>query len=104
MQAPEAKTVTISVLGKDYQVTCAPDEVQAVQRAAAYLDERMQEMKARASGIGQEKLAVMAALNLANELIALTDAAGAGQLDAVQVKKLAKKLDSALKRLQPDPD
>lgn len=101
------KTVTISILGKDYQVHCGADEVQALQRSAAYLDDRMGEMKARASHIGLEKLAVMAALNIANELLALEDASGkqqAQKAQKAQVTRLAKKLDTALNRLKDGLD
>ena len=63
----EVRTVTVSILDKEYQVSCGADEVAALKRSASYLDEKMREIKSGASVLGLDRIAVMAALNIAHE-------------------------------------
>ncbi len=93
------KTVTVSILDKDYQVSCGPDEVTALQNSARYLDGKMREVKDGAGILGLDRIAVMAALNIANEYLA-EESKGK---DIVQeqnrdLEQLAGKLDTALTR------
>jgi len=62
-----ASTLDIKVRGREYRVACAPEEAEALQAAAELLDARMAEIAAATKSTG-ERLAVMAALNLAHEL------------------------------------
>ncbi len=98
----DSKTVTVSILDKDYQVNCKPEEVAALRKSADYLDSKMREMKSASSVIGLDRLAVMAALNITNDLLAQTTRAE--QLDAQNenIANLAGKVDSALTRLKQD--
>ncbi len=43
----EAETVTVSILDKEYQVSCQPDEVSALKQSASLLDQKMREMKSK---------------------------------------------------------
>lgn len=61
----------ISILGRDYRVGCAPEEREALKNAVEFLDSRMGELAEKTKSNG-ERLAVMTALNLAHELLALT--------------------------------
>jgi cell division protein ZapA len=86
-----SNTLEVKLLGKDYRVACEPAERQALQAAVALLDNTLKEIGektatgARASG---ERLAVMAALNLAHELLAAkntpTDIAAALESESIQ--------------------
>jgi cell division protein ZapA len=60
-------TLDIKIQGRDYRVACAPDEMSSLQAAADLLNDRMGQIaqSTRSSG---ERLAVMTALNLADEL------------------------------------
>ncbi|MFN4147948.1 MAG: cell division protein ZapA [Rhodocyclaceae bacterium] len=60
-------TLDIKIQGREYRVACAPEEIDALQAAAALLDARMSEI-AQATRSTGERLAVMTALNLAHEL------------------------------------
>ncbi len=107
----DSKTVRVSILDKDYQVSCEASEVAALQRSANFLDQKMREMKDASNVIGLDRLAVMAALNLTNDLLAQSDQAN--QLNSKQseienrlksqseeIEQLGEKLDSALSRLR----
>lgn len=63
--------VTISILGKELMVACPDDERESLAAAARYLDQRMREIQDSGKVIGTERCAVMAALNLSNELLQL---------------------------------
>ncbi len=63
------KGIAVKILGKDYQVSCPEDQTHHLIDAALLLDSKMKEIKASGRVIGLERIAVMAALNLANELL-----------------------------------
>lgn len=65
----KAKAVDISILGREYRVACDDDERESLLTAAAFLDRRMREIRDSAKISGNEKIAVMAALNIAHELL-----------------------------------
>jgi cell division protein ZapA len=61
-------TVTVQILGKEYKLSCPPDERDGLLQAARQLDSRMKEIKS-GGVIGLERVAVMAALYLSYELL-----------------------------------
>lgn len=63
-------TLDIKLQGREYRVACAPEEFDTLSAAAALLDARMGEA-ARTTRSTGERLAVVAALNLAYELNAM---------------------------------
>ncbi len=65
------KTVTVTILDKEYRVACQPGEEEAVMASALHLDERMREIRQTGKIIGTERIAVMAALNMAHDLLTL---------------------------------
>ena len=107
----DVKTVRVSILDKEYQVSCREDEVQALQKSANYLDEKMREMRENSNVVGLDRLAVMAALNLTNELLTqseIADDLGSRQTEITsklttqqaELASLSDKLDNALSRLK----
>ena len=75
--ADSAVTLDINLLGRDYQVACAPSERAELQAAVAVLDARRRVIRDQGKIAGAERVAVMAALNLANELLHAKRASGA---------------------------
>lgn len=63
------ETLSVHILGKDYQVACPEEEREALLRAASELDLRMRVIRQSGNVIGVERIAVMAALNLSNEVL-----------------------------------
>jgi cell division protein ZapA len=65
------KTVRVGVriLEKEYQVACPVEERSALLDAAELLNGKMREIRDGGNVIGLDKIAVMAALNLAAELL-----------------------------------
>ena len=97
----DGTTVTVRILDKEYQVSCQPDEVQALKKSANYVDEKMREFKENSAVLGLDRLAVMVALNIANDFISETQ-----KVESVQstqdenLKALSGKLEQALVRFK----
>ncbi len=62
-------SVTVRILDKDYQVACPENEKAALLESAEYLNRRMKEIRDSGKVIGLDRMAVMVALNMSNELM-----------------------------------
>ena len=65
----DPQPINISILDKDYKVACPVGEQSALLASAKYLDTKMREVRDSGSIIGSERIAVITALNIANELL-----------------------------------
>ena len=88
------ETLSVHILGKDYQVACPEEEQDALLRAASELDRRMRVIRQSGNVIGVERIVVMAALNLSNEL--LTGQQQRSDIDQEALDSLHSKIDEAL--------
>ncbi|HEU4485247.1 MAG TPA: cell division protein ZapA [Povalibacter sp.] len=61
--------VSVRILEKEYQVACLPEERSELLDSAEFLNLKMREIRDGGNIIGLDRIAVMAALNLANELL-----------------------------------
>jgi cell division protein ZapA len=61
--------VTIRILEKEYQIACPAAERNALLDSAEFLNARMREIRDTGKVVGLDRIAVMAALNMANELL-----------------------------------
>ena len=95
--ADAAKTVEVSLLGRTYRVACDDGEREALMQAVAYLDGKMNEIRKSGKVMGAERIAVMAALNVAHELLSVKLGTG---FDLGQAKRritaIESQLDSAI--------
>ena len=95
--ADSAKTVEISILGRSYKIACKEGEREALLEAAAFLDAKMGEIKKAGKVSGTDRIAVMAALNIAHELLGMKLGNG---FDIGQAKRrissIEAKLDAAI--------
>ena len=110
----KADTVAVSILGKEYQVACPAEQHAELLLSARYLDEQMRAIRATGKVIGLERIAVMAALNIAHELLRTRNAAPAdkaaqvsparanteARADCASLSSLNAKLDEALHQLR----
>jgi cell division protein ZapA len=65
----DSKGIDINILGREFRVACPEDEQDTLHSAATYLDRKMREIRDQGKVIGVERIAVMAALNMAYELL-----------------------------------
>ena len=67
----EAPGIDVTILGRQFRVACTDDEKQALLKAVGYLDGKMREIRDSGKVIGVERVAIMAALNMAHELLSV---------------------------------
>ena len=89
-------SLKIHILGKEYQVNCPPEERDALERSAELLNEKMEEIRSGSQIIGLERIAVMAALNLAHDLIQTEQSAEQNSFASDVLQTMNSKIDSAL--------
>ena len=93
----KTRALDVSIMGRNYRITCADDEREALLAAVAYVDKKMTEIKAASKVAGTERIAVMAALNITNELLSIKIDSG---FDIAELKRrmnsVQSKLDQAL--------
>jgi cell division protein ZapA len=68
MNEPSAQ-VSVRILDKEYQVACPASERTDLLDSAEALNEKMREIRDSGRIVGLDRIAVMAALNMANELL-----------------------------------
>ncbi len=89
--------VSIRLLDREYTVGCEPEELDSLQAAARLLDGKMREIRGGNRMAALDRVAVLAALNLAHELQQLRDEEGQRH-DALArtLGELHRKLDGLL--------
>lgn len=61
--------VNVKILEKEYQVSCPAEERKDLVDSAELLNAKMREIRDSGKVVGLDRIAVMAALNMANDLI-----------------------------------
>lgn len=69
MNNGEQIAVNIKIFDKEYKIACLPQEKDLLLESARYLDQKMKEVRSSHKIIGADLIAVMAALNIANEFL-----------------------------------
>lgn len=67
----ESELVSVRILDREFKVMCKPGERRGLMEAALFLDGQMREIRDAGKLTSMEKIAVMCALNLADELVKL---------------------------------
>ncbi|MFV0478001.1 MAG: cell division protein ZapA [Parahaliea sp.] len=98
-------TVTVTILDKDYQVTCPQEQRSELVVSAKYLDKQMRAIRNSGRVIGGERIAVMAALNISHELLKASEqnASAADETTdetSTELQQLNRKIDDALYNLR----
>lgn len=92
-------TVTVRIMDREYQVACPEGERTSLIASANYLNDRMMSIRRRSKGkaLGAERIAVMASLNMARELMAVREGrAELGEDAGSRLEQLKLKIDAAL--------
>lgn len=97
MEKPASEPISVAILDREYQFACQPEERKALKEAAVYLDERMRSIKDVGRLMSLERIAVMTALNLSDELLKLQKNEKYRQTNVdSRIRMLANELDDAL--------
>ena len=88
--------VTIRILEKEYNVACPAEEKPALLASAELLNHKMREIRDSGKVVGLDRVAVMAALNLANELLKAKGNDEELKVVSLRIKAMREHIDSAL--------
>ena len=69
MSSDKTNTLDVTILDREFRVACQADEREALLEAVAYLDKKMREIRDLGKIVTVERIAVMAALNIAHEFL-----------------------------------
>jgi cell division protein ZapA len=99
MSEKEPAQVTVRILEKEYFVSCPMEERTDLLDSAEYLNKKMREIRDTGKVVGADRIAVMAALNMANELLRLRkqDSDLQGGVTG-RVKHMRERVEGALQR------
>ena len=92
-----AAPVTVNILDREFLIGCTPDERAGLLAAASYLDGKMRELRGASRTQSIDRIAILAALNMAHELLQAKERSEseAGVM-AQHLQALRAKLDAAL--------
>ena len=108
--AERTVTLDVTLLGRDYKVACKERERPELVEAVALLDRRMREIRASSKTGGTERIAVMAALNLAHELLrernaaATTSTAAPASIDVTGARRRIASMHQAIDHALAEQD
>jgi cell division protein ZapA len=101
MSQAEPARVSVRIMEKEYVVACPYEERSALLDAAEFLNGRMREIRDSGKVLGHDRIAVMAALNLAHEFLKGRDRES--KLDngvGHRVRALRERVEGALEKSQ----
>jgi cell division protein ZapA len=101
-------TLDVSILGRDYRVACRESERAELLQAVQFVDGRMREIRDSGKINGAERIAVMAALNIAHELLRSKSgngsAAPTASFDTAGIQRRISAMQSAIDRAMAEQD
>ena len=97
MSSDKVKTLEIKILDRDLRVACPEDERAELLDAVSYLDQKMREIRDAGKIVSVERIAIMAALNIAHEFLELRERGGFSLDTSQKLKFLQTKIDAALR-------
>ena len=94
----EPKGLQINVMGREFRVACPENEQKGLLEAVDYLNKKMSEIRDNGKVIGLERIAIMAALNIAHELLSTK----VGGFDIAELKRRMESMETMLDRAMHD--
>lgn len=89
--------VSVRILEKEYQVSCPASERTDLLDSAELLNAQMREIRDSGKVVGLDRIAVMAALNMANELMKTRNKGETLEHSlGIRIKSLSERIDSAI--------
>jgi cell division protein ZapA len=101
MSEERISRVSVRLLDREYQVACPVEERSDLLDSAEYLDGKMREIRDSGKVVGLDRIAVIAALNIANELIKQRKHGSGVEGDlGARLRSLRERVESALEKGQ----
>jgi cell division protein ZapA len=96
-----ATAMDVTIMGREFRVTCPDEERKGLLEAVAYLDKKMREIRDSGKIVGSERIAIMAALNITHELLTTRNREG---FDMEEFKRRIDCMQAALDAVMPEQD
>ena len=89
--------VTVKILNQNYDIFCLENEINDLHKSAELLNDKMMKTKAEGKTIGLDRIAVISALNFANDSLNHKDISNSlNTLIKDRISKLHQKIESIL--------
>jgi len=85
--AADRNAVTISLLGREFRVACPEGEQKQLMASVDYLNRKMKEVRDTGKVVGNERIAIMAALNIAHEQVSNSGKGHAPGVDTTAIRR-----------------
>ncbi len=91
--------VSVRILEKEYHIACPAEEKADLLESAEFLNAKMREIRDGGKVVGLDRIAVIAALNLANELLRMRNQGSSHESDlGGRLRILRERVESALEK------
>ena len=91
------KQIEATILGQSYRLVCSPETEQALLEAVARVDAEMSKIRNHSNVRGIDRIAVMAALSLASELLRLQTSVRHGEaFPAEEIRRTMRQMNEQL--------
>ena len=88
----EGRSLQITIMGRDFRVACPEQEQAGLLEAVDYLNKKMLEIRDAGKVIGLERIAIMAALNIAHEYLSTK----VGGFDMGEIKRRMTRMETVI--------
>jgi cell division protein ZapA len=88
----DSRGLQINVMGREFRVACPENEQKELLEAVDYLNKKMSDIRDNGKVIGVERIAIMAALNIAHELLSTK----VGGFDMATIKRRMQHIETML--------
>ena len=89
----EPRSLQISIMGREFRVACPEEEQAGLLEAVDYLNKKMLEIRDAGKIIGLERIAIMAALNIAHEMLSMREG---GAFDMGDLKRRMARMETII--------
>ena len=101
----DTKSLQITIMGRDFRVACAEHEQAGLLQAVDYLNKKMLEIRDSGKVIGLERIAIMAALNIAHEVLrARSGKPATGGFDSAAIQRRISAMQTAIDRAMAEQE
>lgn len=101
MSTSEPARVSVRIMEKEFMVACPHEERSALLDSAEFLNARMREIRDSGKVVGIDRIAIMAALNLVNELLQARQREAELESElAARVRTLRERVETTLEKSQ----
>lgn len=93
----ETIPVTIKILEKEYKISCPKGEHESLLASAKNVNEHMQKVRESGKALSADRVAVMAAINIAHELVKANEKPAVDENLTARVDRIQQTIDRVFK-------